>query len=546
VVAGALVDPNTGDDSYGAVRRVDWHPMRFALVHPDGAIQDADTSHGNVLLVPDRTLRAVGGIDGGFDHAYADFDYGLRVRAAGGRVLLSPAPVGVCATNDGFHVRTRAAGNLRERLQVLRDVKGRPWRSELRFLRRHARVLWPVILAIPYVKAIAAGGQRPPALAGSDAAVVMLEGTASDYRAPLYRELITILGSDFLLGADTLAPQVAAAVTEAGGRFTKLSARRLATTWTHPDGFADNTSLVLFTRAYSVLRRERPAVVVVTEMGLRAAQAAIYALVHPSVRLVVWARLSERSEGGRTLPRLVLRRAIARRANAVIVNGASGARYCRSIGVGSTKIVVVPQVSAVVAASAADLEKRHRSIDTTRLLYVGQLIPRKGVDLLIRALAAANLPCTLRVVGAGPELEAVRELSERLHVAVEFVDWIHDPAQLQLEYRAADFFVLPTLVDEWGLVIVEALSQGTPVLGSVYSDAVAELVVEGQNGFTFAPDDATSLSAALAGAAALDADRWRLASAAAAGSVAAVTVAQVAEQFRAVIAGDSPAMKRDG
>ena len=90
VVSGALVDPVSGVDSYGAMRRVDWHPLRYALVRPNGSLQDADTCNGNVLLVPAETLRVVGGIDGGFEHGYADFDYGLRVRKAGGRVVLSP------------------------------------------------------------------------------------------------------------------------------------------------------------------------------------------------------------------------------------------------------------------------------------------------------------------------------------------------------------------------------------------------------------------------------------------------------------------------
>ena len=118
----------------------------------------------------------------------------------------------------------------------------------------------------------------------------MLEGTASDYRAPLYRALIELLDAPFVLGADTASSDIESAVSQAGGRFVKLPARRREGVWTHADGFADETSVVVFTRAFSFLRRERPSTIVVTEMGLRAAQAALYKLLHPRVRLVIWAQ----------------------------------------------------------------------------------------------------------------------------------------------------------------------------------------------------------------------------------------------------------------
>jgi glycosyltransferase involved in cell wall biosynthesis len=537
VVSGAVVDPVTGIDSYGAVRRVDWHPLRYALVHPDGNIQDADTCNGNVLLVPAATSRAVGRIDGGFEHGYADFDYGLRVRKAAGRVILSPTSVGTCSENTGFAARAQAADTLRKRLRVLGDVKGRPWRSEVRYLRRHAGLWWPAVFAIPYLKAVVSAGRQRSVRARTKGPVVMLEGTASDYRVPLYRELITILDAPFVIGADTASPVVEAAVSDAGGRFVRVPARRRAGTWTHTDGFADATSVVLYTRALSFLRRERPSTIVVTEMGLRAAQAALYKVLHPRLRLVIWARLSERSEKGRSLARLLLRRALARVATAVIVNGPSGARYCEALGVSATKIVVIPQVSATRPATKAELKARRRNDGPPTLLYVGQLVPRKGVDLLIRAVGAAAQPLRLRVIGSGPELARLKRLSNALGTRTDFIDWIAEPEGLRREYLLADYFVLPSLADEWGLVVVEALSQGTPVIGSIYSEAVASLIAPGVNGFTFAPDNPTQFASALDDAAQLSARDWRRASTAAASSVEAITTATVAARFRAVIVG---------
>jgi glycosyltransferase involved in cell wall biosynthesis len=57
-------------------------------------------------------------------------------------------------------------------------------------------------------------------------------------------------------------------------------------------------------------------------------------------------------------------------------------------------------------------------------------------------------------------------------------------------YRECGILAFPTLADEWGLVVVEAMASGLPVLGSRYSQAVEDLVVDGQNGWVFRPDRA--------------------------------------------------------
>src|SRR5436190_875726 len=64
-------------------------------------------------------------------------------------------------------------------------------------------------------------------------------------------------------------------------------------------------------------------------------------------------------------------------------------------------------------------------------------------------------------------------------------------------YSQAGILVFPTLADEWGLVVVEAMAAGLPVLGSLHSQAVEDLVTDGLDGWTFRPDDCASLRSAL-------------------------------------------------
>jgi glycosyltransferase involved in cell wall biosynthesis len=81
---------------------------------------------------------------------------------------------------------------------------------------------------------------------------------------------------------------------------------------------------------------------------------------------------------------------------------------------------------------------------------------------------------------------------------VEFVGNVnyHD---LPVWYGRAGILVFPTLADEWGLVVNEALAAGVPVLGSVHSPAVLELIREGVNGWTFVPESAAAIAESLEG-----------------------------------------------
>ncbi len=155
LIAGPVCDPGTGATTYGGLRRRDWHPLRYSLVSPAGAPVTVDTVHGNVLLVPRETYRLLGGIDGGFAHSYADNDYGLRLRRAGGENVLTAGHVGTCAPNDVIAASLDPSLPLSERWRFLHSRKGRPLGSQVRFLRRHAGPFWPIYVLPPYLRLLA-------------------------------------------------------------------------------------------------------------------------------------------------------------------------------------------------------------------------------------------------------------------------------------------------------------------------------------------------------------------------------------------------------
>lgn len=135
-----------------------------------------------------------------------------------------------------------------------------------------------------------------------------------------------------------------------------------------------------------------------------------------------------------------------------------------------------------------------------------RLVPRAGVDILVRA--AAELagdpdggsgdppPVTVVIAGAGPESDALRTLAEELAAPVRFLGEISDSDLVDL-YRAADVAVVPSRsLEGFGLVVLEALACGTPVVVSEV-DGLTEAVNGLPHDLVVAPGDVGALAARL-------------------------------------------------
>jgi glycosyltransferase involved in cell wall biosynthesis len=145
-------------------------------------------------------------------------------------------------------------------------------------------------------------------------------------------------------------------------------------------------------------------------------------------------------------------------------------------GVLPDKIDVAPGgIDLVRFRPAADKKKvreaRGLPLNKTILLTVRGLEPRMGIENLIRAMQAvvkAAPDIHLVIGGSGPLKEELISLSRRLNLNdhIEFTGFIPEEA-LPGCYQAADIFILPTIeLEGFGLVTLEALASGTPVLGT--------------------------------------------------------------------------------
>ena len=124
-------------------------------------------------------------------------------------------------------------------------------------------------------------------------------------------------------------------------------------------------------------------------------------------------------------------------------------------------------------------------------LGVGQFIHRKGWDVLIRI--ARRFPQVGFYIVGGVAPSEYEELRQKERAENVFFVEFKKKDELKKYYYAADFFVLPTREDIWGLVINEALSYALPVITTRACVAGIELVQDGENGYLVNADSATEL-----------------------------------------------------
>ncbi len=229
-----------------------------------------------------------------------------------------------------------------------------------------------------------------------------------------------------------------------------------------------------------------------------AAAAAYLASGHPG-KLII-------THHGDTLGRATLRRAsdpfvrrAMERASAIIV---SSQRYldsseelrafrskCHSIPLG----IDFTEQSPVDQEQVASIRAQHGD---RLVLAIGRLVPYKGFDYLIRALRRTD--ATLLLIGKGPLSGELHRVAAEAGVAdrVHFLGFVDD---LTPYYHAARIFALSstTRAESFGLVQLEAMAAGLPVINTDLLSSVPEVSLHGVTGLTVPPADEDALGAAI-------------------------------------------------
>jgi glycosyltransferase involved in cell wall biosynthesis len=181
----------------------------------------------------------------------------------------------------------------------------------------------------------------------------------------------------------------------------------------------------------------------------------------------------------------------------IAVSEATARVLVADYGVPSDRLAVIHPGTDRVAVA-----RRDRRDGVVSLLAVGALVPRKGYDVLVAALAALkHLPWQLTIVGdASRSRRTTQQLSAevaRLGLADRIsMAGVVTAEALAAHYAAADLFVLPSRFEGYGMVYAEAMAHGLPVVGT-NAGAIPDTVPP-QAGVLVPPDDSTALAAVLA------------------------------------------------
>lgn len=192
------------------------------------------------------------------------------------------------------------------------------------------------------------------------------------------------------------------------------------------------------------------------------------------------------------------RKGVSRWIDAIDCNGVLTAEYVtKSLGFKkpvlfghmTAEIEGVSERVAKVLPEEVDKIRKKFNLQGLTFLYLGQLIPRKGIMELLKAWKKAKLlDATLMLVGGGKQEEEVREYirTNRINNVVLTGSVNYD--MLGPYYKVADCFIIPTLEDNWSLVVPEAMAAGLPIACSIYNGCYPELV-KPENGWLFDPLD---------------------------------------------------------
>lgn len=135
--------------------------------------------------------------------------------------------------------------------------------------------------------------------------------------------------------------------------------------------------------------------------------------------------------------------------------------------------------------------------DTIKLLFVGRLFPEKSIDTLIKAIPyilIENKNIHLMIVGGGHLREKLEELVKKLEINkyVTFLGLVSEEDKV-LAFNAGDVFVLPSLAELEGMVVLEAMACGKPILVADAPMSASRYFVE-NNGFLFKPENPKDLA----------------------------------------------------
>lgn len=333
-----------------------------------------------------------------------------------------------------------------------------------------------------------------------------------NYRVPVYEELNRLSGGNFYIicsmenTRDLVREKLKASL---GDNSIIMKGEKRSTFGSEESDFA-NSALVIKKQPglYDAIKKVNPDVLIVEGFGSWSPAGIKYSILN-KCKLVMFYERTFHVERNSPWYRTMYRRIAGLPVDCFVVNGDMTEDYLRNgLGFKRTPVMkgcmcadsfgLASAVKTVTEKQKDELRKMLCLDKGMTYLFVGQMVERKGIKELLAAWGkhtAKHEDDNLLVIGTGIlKDDLVRQYGE--NKSIHILGGISYDL-LYKYYALCDVFVMPTLEDNWCLVIPEAMACGKPVAGSIYNGGTCELVIDGESGYQFDPLDEESIVEAL-------------------------------------------------
>jgi len=196
-------------------------------------------------------------------------------------------------------------------------------------------------------------------------------------------------------------------------------------------------------------------------------------------------------------------RFIVKHSNACVAPGSKTKELFINMGAEKDKVFIAPNASIVDKREGFDIRKTLELEKKKIILYFSRIIPRKGLDYLIKAFSKLKRDDVfLLICGDGDFMNECKELCNGLNVKNVYFTGFVKPEERFPYFSAANVFVLPAIflnghAESWGLVINEAMSVGKPVVSTTAVASAYDLIKNGINGYIVPEKDVDTLHEAI-------------------------------------------------
>lgn len=333
--------------------------------------------------------------------------------------------------------------------------------------------------------------------------VLWINPSFLDYRIPLYKELYLKLSREFhLLYSKSRIPTRVHnhIVNELGTNAHYIEKEKIFKFGSKSSEFANSSISIPFPSGlYSEIKKIKPNAIIAEGYFQFTPWAVVYCALH---RIPLYIAYERTAHTERNCPkwRKLYRKFIGLFVKGYIANGQLTKEYLISQRVKTQNIQTGGMCadSKYLRINCNNMSTHEREafgdkiglkiINGLRFIYVGRIISLKGVNYLLDAWKKHiyTFPDDeIIIVGDGELLNEYRHIYGSVK-SIKFLGNV-DYSEIFKYYAISDVFIIPTLEDNWSLVVPEAMACGLPIACSIYNGCHPELVKEGLNGFKFDP-----------------------------------------------------------